>query len=309
MYPLDYVRRCRDALSKVADLRFYTTPLAMDDLDDVRAALGYDKIDLFGLSYGTRAALVYARQHPQHVNRIVLMGATPVWAAMPLHHSANAQRALDLLGMSERVAAVMKRLPAQVTYKGETATLRPEIFAEQIRKLMYTPLMQHEIPRIVDAAAKGDFDPLLRVVVNTQLGDADGMYLSVTCAEDTARIDPAEGKRLTGDTLFGDYRIAQQRRACAEWPRATLPASYWDDVTVDAPVLMLSGRRDPVTPPAWADAVAKKLPHARNIVIAEHAHVPVGLSHMECLDDTLILPFLDGAELDKLDAACVDTMR
>lgn len=72
---------------------------------------------------------------------------------------------------------------------------------------------------------------------------------------------------------------------------------------------MLSGRRDPVTPPAWAEAVAKNLPHARNIVIAKHAHVPVGLSHMECLDETLILPFLHDANLDKLDAACVDTMR
>jgi pimeloyl-ACP methyl ester carboxylesterase len=309
MYPLDYVRRCRDALSKIADLRFYTTPMAMDDLDDVRAALGYDKIDLFGLSYGTRAALVYARQHPQHVNRIVLMGVTPVWAAMPLYHSANAQRALDLMGLSDRVAAVMKRLPAKVTYHGETATLRPEIFAEQIRKLMYTPLMQREIPRIVDAAAKGDFEPLLRVIVHTDSGGADGMYLSVTCAEDTPRIDPAEAKRLTAGTLFGDYRIVQQRRACAEWPRASLPANYWDDVTAAAPVLMLSGRRDPVTPPAWAEAVAKKLPHARNVVIAEHAHVPIGLTHLECLDDQLIIAFLDGADLEKLDAACVDTMR
>jgi fermentation-respiration switch protein FrsA (DUF1100 family) len=71
---------------------------------------------------------------------------------------------------------------------------------------------------------------------------------------------------------------------------------------------MLTGWRDPVTPPAWAAAVAQKLPHARNVVIKLGAHVPVGLSNIECWDE-LVLGFLDGADLDKLDTSCVDTMR
>jgi pimeloyl-ACP methyl ester carboxylesterase len=88
-----------------------------------------------------------------------------------------------------------------------------------------------------------------------------------------------------------------------------LPANYWDDVRVAAPVLILSGYRDPVTTPVWADAVAQQLPHARVVLIPRSAHLPVGLSHLECWDDKLVVPFLDGADLEKLDASCVDTMK
>src|SRR5690242_7882835 len=76
--PRDKVRACREKLQTIADLRLYTTPIAMDDLDDVRSALGYDKINLLGLSYGTIAAQVYMRRHPEHVRAIFLVGvATP----------------------------------------------------------------------------------------------------------------------------------------------------------------------------------------------------------------------------------------
>src|SRR6266436_6939579 len=79
MYPVDYVREMRQALEKRADLTKYTTSIAMDDLDDMRAWLGYDRINLFGLSYGTRAALVYLRQHPDHVHTATLIGVAPTY--------------------------------------------------------------------------------------------------------------------------------------------------------------------------------------------------------------------------------------
>src|SRR5438874_12889191 len=69
----------------------------MDDLDDVRAWLGYDGINLFGLSYGTRAALVYLRQHPDHVRSAILLAVAPTDLKMPLHHSESAARAMDLV--------------------------------------------------------------------------------------------------------------------------------------------------------------------------------------------------------------------
>src|SRR5947208_10720894 len=97
MYPVEYVRAMRHALEQRADLTQYTTSIAMDDLDDVRAWLGYDRINLFGLSYGTRAALVYLRQHPEHVRTIMLFGIAPTYLRMPMYHAQSAQRAMDLL--------------------------------------------------------------------------------------------------------------------------------------------------------------------------------------------------------------------
>jgi len=56
LFPVEKIRACRQKLEAVADLRLYTTAIAMDDLDEIRAALGYEKIDLVGSSYGTIAA-------------------------------------------------------------------------------------------------------------------------------------------------------------------------------------------------------------------------------------------------------------
>ncbi|HEU5246374.1 MAG TPA: alpha/beta fold hydrolase, partial [Candidatus Udaeobacter sp.] len=97
MYPIDYVREMRHALEQRADLTKYTTSIAMDDLDDVRAWLGYDKINLLGGSYGTRAELVYMRRHPEHVRSAILLAVAPTDLRMPLHHAEAAARAMDML--------------------------------------------------------------------------------------------------------------------------------------------------------------------------------------------------------------------
>src|SRR5205085_11732471 len=77
MYPVEYVKNLRQTLEKRADLTQYTTSIAMDDLDDVRSWLGYERINLSGLSYGTRAVLVYLRQHPDHVHTATIPGLAP----------------------------------------------------------------------------------------------------------------------------------------------------------------------------------------------------------------------------------------
>src|SRR5438034_2647169 len=102
-FPLEEVKRCRRELEATSDLSLYTTPIAADDLDEVRAALGYDKINLFGGSYGTRAALVYLRQHPEHVRTVMLQGVAPTNQFMPYDFPQGTERALQ--GVLEECAA------------------------------------------------------------------------------------------------------------------------------------------------------------------------------------------------------------
>src|SRR5205823_3661313 len=89
------VRRCRQELERKADLRFYTTPIAMDDLDEVRAWLGYERLNLYGVSYGTAAAMVYLRQHPRRVHAIALQGVIPLDVPMWLEVPRNSQAVLE----------------------------------------------------------------------------------------------------------------------------------------------------------------------------------------------------------------------
>jgi pimeloyl-ACP methyl ester carboxylesterase len=335
MYPVEYVKRCREELSSKADLTQYTSASAADDLDDVRAWLGYPKIDLFGLSYGTRLALVYMRRHGEHVRSAVLMGVAPPSHRLPLYLARDAQRVMDLLldecaadaechgafpRVREELAELKIRLagaPASAEYTASgsgaaiTVEIRGDVFAEKIRKLMYDPPGSRRVPMIVHRAAQGDFRPYLNAAIPADRTApdfvADGLYLSVTCAEDVPRIDPAEIAGLTVGTFLGDYRVFQQRRACEMWPRGKAPADAGAPVESAVPTLLLSGFMDPITPPSWGDEVARRLPNGRHVVIRHHAHVPDGLTHMECLDG-MILGFLDKGEAASLDVSCADGM-
>jgi pimeloyl-ACP methyl ester carboxylesterase len=307
----------------------------MVDLDDVRAWLGYDRIDLFGLSYGTRAALVYMRQHPDRVGNVVLTGVTPTNHKMPLYHARDGQRAMNLLleecaadeTCNKAFSNIRKELielldnlarqPAQAKYilpesgKEVAVTIAGQVFAEKLRSALYTPPGARRLPLIIHRAAQGDFGPFLSMVIPVQRSRpdfiAEGMYLSVTCNEDTRQIDGRAAAEMNRGNIFDNYRVEHQLRACSLWPRARLTSAYSQPVFSRAPVLILSGHMDPITPPAWAKKAARRLPNSRQIIIRHLAHVPVGLSHIECLDK-VILEFLDKGDAKLVDANCVDEM-
>src|SRR5262249_39117674 len=73
--PERLVSKCLAQLD--ADPRQYVTSVAMEDLDEVLGKLGYAKVNLWGGSYGTRAALEYLRRHGDHVRTITLDGVAP----------------------------------------------------------------------------------------------------------------------------------------------------------------------------------------------------------------------------------------
>src|SRR5260370_11862226 len=94
---IERLRACLASYRAKADVRRYTTTLAMDDLDDVRQFLGYSSINLYGGSYGTRAAIVYARRHAARVRSVILDSVAPTDMRIPLYMARDAQRALELL--------------------------------------------------------------------------------------------------------------------------------------------------------------------------------------------------------------------
>jgi pimeloyl-ACP methyl ester carboxylesterase len=333
MYPVDYVKKLRETLEQRADLTQYTTSIAMDDLDDVRAWLGYDRINLFGLSYGTRAALVYLRQHPEHVQTVTLMGVAPTYLKMPMYHAEAAARAMDLLlqecerdGQCHQafpqirddwtnLMAQLERAPARVEYSppdksaAVTVEVQPGVFAEKIRNWMYNRDSANRIPLIIHQAAHGDWAPFLRDAVTPSIPDfiADGMYLSVTCAEDVPFIDQAEAAKLNGGNPFGNYRVFQQTRACSMWPRGRIPENFRDPVSSNVPVLIFSGNMDPVTPPQRGEEVAHYLPNSRHVVVPEAGHGVFGLTDPGCID-RIVIEFMEKGDVKDLDISCVERM-
>lgn len=332
--PLDKVRACRDSLQHAADLAQYITPNVVDDLDEVRAALGLRQVNLLGSSGGTRQALVWIRRHPGRVRTALLEGPVPLDARIPLTFARDAQAALDGVldecladaacgrgfpNLRRELALVIVGLdrgpaPVRVTHPETgaalTLSLTRSAFAQVIRYMLYTPTGAAAVPLVVHRAAAGDFGPAaeraLRVGVGR--GISYGFYLSNTCAEDLPFFTQAEGEAESAGTLLGDYRVRQQKEACELWPATDLPAVYLDPVRSEVPVLILVGQRDPVTPPRWAEEVAGHLSHARVVVVPGGGHSFAGLENGACLDE-LRRAFVEAGGIGVPDPGCLSAVR
>jgi len=331
VFTVEVFEPCREKLEKVADLRLYTTPIAMDDLNEVRKALGYDVINLLGGSYGTRASLVYMRRHPETVRTAILNGVAPIGFRNPLYHAYEAQQVLDKTldecagdeachaafpNIKQEFQEVIARLevePAIVDVPdpstGETRTIRLTryTFAEALRTTMYYMPRARSAPLLIHRAYEGDFEFFATLGLVTGKAIVDmlhfGMLLSVTCPEDVARIDPDEIPELTEGTFLGDHRVRNQMKACSIWPQGDIPANYGDPVDVDVPTLVLSGTLDPVTSVRWGEEAASHLANSLHVV-APGAHGIGG----PCIT-SIASTFLENASVEGLDTSCVADMQ
>jgi len=335
-FPLENIRKCRTQLEPKADLKLYTTTIAMDDIDDARAALGYERINLFGGSYGTRAALTYLKRHPRHVRAAILQGVSPTNQLMPRDFPQHTERALQGV-LSECVAdqqcnsafpnvkaeaqAVLAQLikgPVEVEVQKPRSServkvkLSRDLAAETIRYMLYNPVAASRIPLMVHLASQGNFAPMTRAALQYRMNlvatGSNGMYLSVTCAEDLPWIKPGEGERNAANTFLGDYRLRQQREACELWPRATIERDYLQPVRSDVPVLILTGEWDPVTPPLYGEATAKVLKNSLHIIVPHGAHGLGGLEGTDCIDN-IINKFVESGTTKDIDTNCVKNIR
>jgi pimeloyl-ACP methyl ester carboxylesterase len=327
---VDRLRACRAQLSRLpyGDLRQFTTTIAMQDADAVRRALGAERVDLIGASYGTRAALEYLRQFPQAVRRVVLDGVAPPDMALPATFSPDAQAAFDaLLGWCKRDAACAARyprlraqwhellagLPREVTAAQpvtgvvERFTMTREMLLGLVRLPLYAPLIASALPFAVSAAAQGRFDAIVGLASalgggrGRGLGLAEGMHFSVVCAEDWPRMAGA-AERPGAD--FGNGMADLYRRVCADWPRSQVPAAFYTVAPAPVATLLLSGGLDPVTPPRHAEHVARALgAKALSVVVANAGH---GLMSLGCMRD-VVFRFIDAtsdAQALKVDTGC-----
>jgi pimeloyl-ACP methyl ester carboxylesterase len=324
---MGFWKRCRDALAKTHDLTRYTSPIEVEDLDALRRALGYDKIDLFGGSYGTRFGMSYIHAHGDHVRAALFTGLAPLANRTPLYHAAAAQRAFDHIArdcaedpachaafpsMKQDLADVMARLrrePARVTIndritgKPVEVTLTADGFAESLRVMMYSLQGGRRVPLLLQRAKAGDLTPFAKVGAAANGGLRRdlrlGLQLSVACPEDTSRIRPSEVAAATAGSFIGDLRVRSQMAACALWPKGRLPAAYFAPFKSNVPTVLVSGEVDPVTPPWLGEEAKKSLPNSLHLVTRD-AHAEVN----DCVAGIAAKVFRTGS-VQGIDTSCV----
>ncbi|HYO62574.1 MAG TPA: alpha/beta hydrolase [Pyrinomonadaceae bacterium] len=332
VFPVRQVRECRERLEKVADLKLYTTSIAVEDLDEVRRALGYEKVNLYGGSYGTTVALVYLRRYREHVRSAILAGVAPPNHKLPIPFAGGAQHAMNRLvadcaddaacraafpNLREEFRAVLDRLqraPASVeltnpfTGKPQRVRLARGPFTERLRLMLYSRNAASMVPLLIHRAYQGDFRPFLLAALpqarNLQRSISLGLYFTVTCSESVPFITEEEVSRETDGTFIGDYRVRVHQRACREWARADVPSRFTNAVSSDAPVLLLSGEADPASPHWLGAEAARHLPNGLQLTILSGAHDYFS----DCIGD-ITAEFLSRGSARGLNTICISAVR
>ncbi|HEX3554419.1 MAG TPA: alpha/beta fold hydrolase [Thermoanaerobaculia bacterium] len=332
-YPPELVKACFERLVKTTDLSQYTNDTSVDDIDEVRAALGYEKLNIFGASGGSRAALVYLRRHPESVRTLTLTGVVPMDERGPFFMAKSVQRALDGLiaecegdrtcraafpRLRDEVAAVLRQAgkePLTITLMdGETGQpeeirLTRNAVAQMLRYMLYSPSTASLIPLEVHLAAQGSWHPLAenvrRFPVRGGTELADGYYLSLTCSEDLPFIREDEIPAVVKGSFLGDFRIRKQQAACAAWPVPAVDRSFLAPVTSDVPTLLTSGERDPVTPPSNAERAARTLKNSLHVVVPDGGHSYGAIQGGYACVDRLIVQLVETGTAKGLDTSCL----
>jgi pimeloyl-ACP methyl ester carboxylesterase len=322
-YSLERIRACRADSDRKADTTQYTTSIAADDLDEVREALGYDRINVLGGSYGTKAALVYLRRHGEHVRTLTLEAIAPPDFLIPLPFAKGVQAAVEgVIALCEadgacraaypelrqQYRAIVARLAgtaAEFDVRNQHVTLSKEMFVSKLRSVLYVPQFVSVFPLIVQRAYAGDWSAYAAVVMQlaTLLDGAvaRGASFAAICAEDVPAITPALVRSATAGTDLGDSQARRYEEYCKAWGTAgSVPKDYYEPVRSKVPALLISGALDPGTPPAFAQAAAKVLPNGRLVTIKEGTHG----TGSTCVDG-LIAEFVKRGSAKDLDASCV----
>jgi pimeloyl-ACP methyl ester carboxylesterase len=327
--PVERLRRCLENLD--ADPRFYTTAPAMDDVDDVRRHLGYDRINLWGASYGTRAALVYLARHEETVRSVVLDSAAPIDWPFVLHAPQDSQRTLDrLIADCAAEAACARRFPdlgatvnAVLDHAAKAPVIRMihprtgtpveaaisrDLIATTIFFALYAPATASLLPQWLSDAGRGDFQGLLSLRLQDgppAPGTGEGAFLSVYCSEDAPRFTREDAVRKADGTFLGTAALDMFLKPCAFWPAGRVEPQFYEAPVSDTPVLVLSGDLDPVLPPIRGEQAAASLPNARHVVVP-------GAGHMTSLSGCvprLMEEFFTAADAEALDTSCLDGLH
>ncbi len=334
---LERLQACRDRLAMEADLSAYNSVNSAADVENIRTALGYDQINLWGGSYGTRLAFEVMRLYPEGIRSVVLDAVYP--PDVDLYHSApaNFQRALDQLyascaanpvcsaaypDLEQVLLSTVARLNQQpVTREIEVygldktfqARVNGNILLAQVFQLLYDSKMRYFIPRIIYDVSAGDFDYMDKVqgsIISLMEISSRGMMLSVQCREELAFSDQemywkalSVHPQLSGmfrDSIIGGLAY----KACEIWDVGQAEVSANEPVVSDLPALIMNGEYDPVTPPEWGNRAAETLD---NVFVYEFPGIGHGASLTHPCPTSMFVAFLTNP-YSAPDSSCIDAM-
>lgn len=318
--------KCRAGLAGRPE--YYTTSVAIGDLEAVRRAMRYERIALYGVSYGTRVVQHYLRRYGAHASAVVLDGVMapdrPLGPETPL----DAERALGIMfarcaadapcagafpALEPRFRALLVALgrkaqqvtvPDPATQEPRTVSFDREQFTGTVRLLNYYSVTTAMLPFLIDRASKGDYAPLAAdlLLFSAHLDEqlAYGMNVAVSCSEDVPSYAAAD-RAAIAHTYLGAEQLDELATMCEGWPRGVVDADLFAPLHSAVPALLLSGEADPVTPPSSAARAARGFSDVLSLTVAGQGHGQIATGCMP----QLVAEFLNAGTTRGLDASCL----
>jgi pimeloyl-ACP methyl ester carboxylesterase len=330
LMPADHLTACRERLGREANLARYTTAASVPDLDALRRALGIDRWSIYGISYGSRVAQAYARQHSDRVHRVILDGVVPFDVGLTADLAESLERGIsyvadrcyrdascdsrypDVRQALERLATRLEKSPVPFSVTDSTgATLEGRFgrweLAYAVRGMLYGPLAAALPGMVHDALASADLNPFARIYLlrSRWVGDSTGqaLHLGVYCSEDLPFIDSLAVQSRAKGTLIGDLYYRAYRDGCVSWPMRPVDAAWRAPWRSDIETLLFSGERDPVTPASYAERVARHLPRSKEVVFRGGGH-----AEQTTCKTAIMAAFLEAGNIPAEVATCLGSM-
>ncbi len=329
---------CGASLAQANDLTQYNSANNAADVEALRTALGYDQVNLWGISYGTRLGLTVMRDYPEGIRSVVLDSLVPLEAEFEAVVADSYNRALDVLfadcAADEACSAAYPDLEEVYFDTIDALNEAPAVFdatnpltgveyenirftgynfSQAIFQLLYSTELLPALPQIIYETAAGDVEGLRTYMsisfVNLEVISI-GMNRAVNCYEERPFIE-TEAFVEAFTTFPGYTEEDAQLEAesyigiCDAFQTGTAPAIEDEPVVSDLPTLVVSGEYDPVTPPAFAEQVDSSLTNSTYVAFPAAGHGPTGT--VACPRQVAVDFFNDPAA--ELDTSCVDEMN
>ncbi|MDD8060691.1 alpha/beta hydrolase [Shewanella metallivivens] len=308
-----------------ADVTQYGSNTALKDFEAVREFLGYKKLHLYGISYGTRMAQLYMRHYPEALATVTLDGVVPMQQSVvaigsSIERGLNVlwrdcksnpecqQQFPDLVDEYNQVdqqladAPISQKVRDPQTDEPSDFLLTRTKYTGAIRMAMYMPNIRALIPHAIHQAAQGNYQPILGIYALTasSTGIAMGMHTSVVCGEDIHRITEQMRKDAKESYISGSM-LDGLEKACQAWPMTPEDDSFSKPIDSDIPTLLLSGELDPATPPNWGALAQEKLTKSKHFIAPYATH---GVAYQSCGND-LVAQLVEQGSIKEIDGKCL----
>ena len=323
---LDMLAITEECLAGIdADVTQYGSNTALKDFEAVREFLGYTKLHLYGISYGSRMAQLYMRHYPEALATVTLDGVVPMQQSVvaigsSIERGLNVlwrdcksnpecqQQFPDLVDEYNKVdqqladAPISQKVRDPQTDEPSDFLLTRSKYSGAIRMAMYMPNTRSLIPHAIHQAAQGNYQPILGIYSLTanSTGIAMGMHASVVCGEDIHRITE-QMRKDAKESYISSSMLDGLEKTCEAWPTKQEDDSFSNPIDSDIPTLLLSGELDPATPPNWGALAQEKLTKSKHFIAPYATH---GVAYQSCGND-LIAQLVDQGSIKEIDGECL----